>query len=118
MAQCCGEAAWTDECCQGLMLCCISPTDRDAHRQGHLCTLLRISAQVDGESNRLLAKRFLVEAYPSIYLIRAGKVYVYGGGQRSEQEASALIFGSLFLLGSAHTLTVARLGPPAHCSAC
>lgn len=61
----------------------------DTHWHSHLCPLPRFSAQVDGESNRLLAKRFLVEAYPSIYLIRAGKVYVYGGGQRSEQQASA-----------------------------
>ena len=30
--------------------------------------------QVDGESNRVLVKRFLVEAFPSIYLINAGKV--------------------------------------------
>ena len=35
-------------------------------------------------------KRFLVEAYPSIYLIKAGKVYVFEDGARSEQEVKAL----------------------------
>jgi len=47
------------------------------------------ATQVDGESNRVLVKRFLVEAYPSIYLVRSGKVYVYEDGPRSEQEARA-----------------------------
>lgn len=35
-------------------------------------------------------KRFLVEAYPSIYLVKAGKVYVFEDGARSEQEVKAL----------------------------
>ncbi|KAK9822204.1 hypothetical protein WJX81_004183 [Elliptochloris bilobata] len=43
-------------------------------------------AKINGESNRVLIRRFLVEAYPSIYLIKAGKVYEYDGGPRSEQQ--------------------------------
>lgn len=42
--------------------------------------------------NTLVVKRFLVEAYPSIYLIKAGKVYVFEDGARSEQEVKALAF--------------------------
>ena len=118
MAECCGEVAWTDKCCQGLILRCISVSDRDAHRHSHLCPLPRFSAQVDGESNRLLAKRFLVEAYPSIYLIRAGKVYVYGGGHRSEQEASAAALTLHPVSPFAHTCLLLGSVLPAHCTAC
>lgn len=50
---------------------------------------MRAAAQVDGESNRVLVKRFLVEAYPSIYLVRAGKVYVYEDDARSEEQVGA-----------------------------
>jgi hypothetical protein len=85
---------------------CLLGLPRDKHKEAYLLQVTAVhqatlavygrshiaggsAAQVDGESNRVLVKRFLVEAYPSIYLVRSGKVYVYEDGPRSEEQARA-----------------------------
>ncbi|KAI8474133.1 MAG: thioredoxin-like protein [Monoraphidium minutum] len=38
-------------------------------------------AKVDGTKNRVLLMRFAVEAYPTLYLLREGRTYVYDGAR-------------------------------------
>ncbi len=40
---------------------------------------------VDGEKNAILSERFMISSYPTIILIRRGKMYVYNGGQLTQK---------------------------------